>query len=546
MNIPLNTLKARWGQTSWKKSGRYCKRNWFLFLLLTFISISFHAPQFDAPKPTDRSFERKDWRVSDYIKMYFDDSDIENICACTNLKYLVEHDKPMNLSVEEVKRFIGISILMSCLKFPQIKMYWAGLTRVERITKSMTRKRFFSIRSHLKVVVDNDVSEETRRNDKLWKVKPLADKIRNTCLSLERRPVVAIDEQMIPFTGVCAVKQFVRGKPNPEGLKNFVCATPEGLILDFEIYQGKGTLLEACDVNLGVGPSAVIRLTRSLKPGTQVFVDRFFTTIPLLEYLLNKNIVCTGTIMKSRIPSAVHLTSEKIIKKFPRGFTEQTVRNDGKINVVQWFDQKPIIIASTGLGEQPTDICKRWSKKESKYLQVPRPNIIKCYNNSMGGIDLIDRMISYYRMSARTKKWTVKTILHLIDLAVANSWILYREDRKKLEDMPREILQFLAFKLEVANFFLTDNQNSNEDQENSMQALRLTTRNNLEGYASSPRRPSTPRRTMHLPQLARIKNSMRCKHNNCQKKTKFFCETCKAYLCVTTDRNCFYDFHSSL
>lgn len=353
---------------------------------------------------------------------------------------------------------------------------------------------------------------------------------------------------MIPFTGVCGIKQYVRGKPNPEGLKNFVCATPAGLVLDYEIYQGKGTLLETSDENLGVGPSAVIRLAKSLKPGTQVFIDRFFTTIPLLEHLLTKRILCTGTIMKSRIPAAAHLTAEKILKKFPRGFTEQTVRNDNKINIVQWFDQKPILLASTALGEQPSDTCKRWSKKDKKYIQVSRPNIVKSYNDSMGGIDLHDRMISYYRMSARTKKWTVRTIFHLIDLAIANSWILYREDRKKLGDVPKSIMQFLEFKLEIANFLLADNPiNGNDD--NSPLVMRLTTRNNPEGYDSSPRSLSSfsrrNTRSMHLPQISKVKNSVRCKHMKCTKKTNFFCEVCNLHLCVTSERNCFYDFHVS-
>ncbi|KAG5888900.1 hypothetical protein JTB14_025338 [Gonioctena quinquepunctata] len=142
----------------------------------------------------------------------------------------MDHDKDMNLSLEEMGKFLGIYILMSFLKFPQIEMYWASHTRVSKISKSMTHKRFFSIRSHLKVVVDSDVSEEIQKRDKLWKIKPRADKIRNSCLSLDRRYIVAVDEQMIPFTGVCAVEQFVRGKPNPEGLKIFVCATPEDLI----------------------------------------------------------------------------------------------------------------------------------------------------------------------------------------------------------------------------------------------------------------------------------------------------------------------------
>ncbi|KAG5882855.1 hypothetical protein JTB14_000631 [Gonioctena quinquepunctata] len=185
----------------------------------------FQPRIFETPVPEDSRFERKDWKVLDYFKMYFDNSDVENMCACTNLKYRIEHDKAMNLSLEEIRKFLGISILMSCLKFPQIKMYW-----VSKISKSMTRKIFFSIRSHLKVVVDSDVSEEIRKKDELWKIKPLADKIRNSCLPLERRHIVAVDEQMIPFTEVCAVTQFARGKPNTEGLKNFVCGTPEGFI----------------------------------------------------------------------------------------------------------------------------------------------------------------------------------------------------------------------------------------------------------------------------------------------------------------------------
>ncbi|KAG5893880.1 hypothetical protein JTB14_005336 [Gonioctena quinquepunctata] len=260
----------------------------------------------------------------------------------------------------------------------------------------MPRKIFFSIRSHLKVVVDRDVSGEIRKKYKLWKIKPLADKI----------------------------KLLFVFRATAHSLKNFVCATREGLIPDFGINQGKDTLLEDCDVNLGLKTAAVIRLTKSLKPGTKVFVDRFFTTIPLLEYLPIKGIVCTGSIMKSQMPAAVHLTAEKVIEKIPEVLQNKFI-NDGEVNFIQWFDQKPILLASTALGQHPTDNCKRWSKKDSKYRLVSRPCIVKCYNDySMGGIDLIDRMMSYYRMSARTKKWTVKTIFHLIDLAIANSWIL--------------------------------------------------------------------------------------------------------------------------
>ena len=63
-------------------------------------------------------------------------------------------------------------------------------------------------------------------------------------------------------------------------------------------------------------------------------------------------------------------------------------------------------------------------------MDIPRPKIVKEYNNNMDGTDLVDRMISYYRIKMQTKKQTVKTILHSLDLSIVNAWILMREDEK--------------------------------------------------------------------------------------------------------------------
>ena len=412
------------------------------------------------------------------------------------------------------------------------------MTKVSSIASAMTRDRYFQIRSNLKVVIDADVPENERKADKLFKIRPLIDRIRKGCTSLQRNQEVAVDEQMIPFTGKCHMKQFVRGKPNPEGLKNFVCATPKGLILDFEIYQGKHTFLDNEVTHLGVGPSAVVKLGATLLEGTHIYVDRYFTTLPLIEYMLNKNILLTGTIMKSRVPKSVNLTSDKTMARLGRGSSEQDVRSDGKINIVQWYDMKSVLLASSSLQIEPLDECRRWSKKDSKYVQVPRPYIVNKYNECMGGIDLIDRMISYYRMGARSKKWTVKTIFHLFDLAIANSWILYRDDRKKLGDRNKCIMKFLEFKIGVAELLLKD-----KNDQNSFTIPTLVTRNAL-----TPRPLtqsfSAKKNVQHFPAMAsNLKNSVRCKNHGCKQKTKIFCESCDVFLCLTGIKNCFKEFH---
>jgi hypothetical protein len=93
------------------------------------------------------------------------------------------------------------------------------------------------VKRFLKVVDDNQVPAHERQHDVTWKIKPLIDCVRFRCLKLIRPTSLCIDEQMIPFTGRCPIKQFIRGKPNPEGLK--VLAERKGIVYDFFIYQGK-------------------------------------------------------------------------------------------------------------------------------------------------------------------------------------------------------------------------------------------------------------------------------------------------------------------
>ncbi|KAL3181620.1 hypothetical protein MRX96_036735 [Rhipicephalus microplus] len=103
----------------------------------------------------------------------------------------------------------------------------------------MTKNRYFQLRRRLKLVNEFDVSEREKEKDRPWRIRPLVSFLLEGCHKLPREENVCIDEQMIPFSGRTQLNQFVLRKPNPEGLKNFVLATPGGLILDFEIYQEK-------------------------------------------------------------------------------------------------------------------------------------------------------------------------------------------------------------------------------------------------------------------------------------------------------------------
>lgn len=248
----------------------------------------------------------------------------------------------------------------------------------------------------------------------------------------------------------CPARQYVPSKPNPVGLKNFVLSSSEGLVLDFIIYTGKGTVCEADTKELGLGGALVKRLLDTVPKETQVhvFTDRFFTGLKLGECLLRRNALLTGTIMANRTGGAASkLPNEKNMK---RGELCCVVRNDGEMCVTKWKDRKSVMILSTSFGITPEGSCRRWSKEEKKKVDVSQPHCIKMYNKNMGSVDLVDRYMSYYRTKMRAKKWTVRIFAHFLDLAVANSWIEYRNDYKLMNVTAKDILDQFQFKDRVA------------------------------------------------------------------------------------------------
>lgn len=114
---------------------------------------------------------------------------------------------------------------------------------------------------------------------------------------------------MTTFIRICVMKQFGRGKLNSEVLKNFACATHSCLVLAFKVYHVRDTFLDNSAKDLGIGTSTNARLIQSLSEFYEIFMDRYFLTLPLLEFSLANKLYGTATIMKSWIPGAVHLAS---------------------------------------------------------------------------------------------------------------------------------------------------------------------------------------------------------------------------------------------
>ena len=57
--------------------------------------------------------------------------------------------------------------------------------------------------------------------------------------------------------------------------------------------------------------------------------------------------------------------------------------------------------------------------------------VIHKYNQSMGGVDNVDQRAVYYSFRRRSIKWWMKLMFWLFDVAIENSYIMYKRSINK-------------------------------------------------------------------------------------------------------------------
>lgn len=168
-----------------------------------------------------------------------------------------------------------------------------------------------------------------------------------------------------------------------------------------------------------------------MPPLSVIYFDRYFTTIRLMEKRYSEQYFATGTLMVNRLQGI------EFNKLQNRGEFEERVFSNKKIAAVQWLDNKIVTLMSTVYGADPVSPVKRWSKTEGQFVNVSCQAIVVTYNKNMGGVDTLNQLIEVYRTWFKTRKWTLKVILHFLDVVVVNGWLQYKRDAK-LNKLPKK------------------------------------------------------------------------------------------------------------
>ncbi|XP_068084155.1 piggyBac transposable element-derived protein 3-like [Anabrus simplex] len=479
-----------------------------------------------------------------YFKLYLPDSIFEQMANFTNIYALQNNILNFNpTDMLEIQTLIGLHIATGTLKLPRVRLFWDQFVGMNLFLDSMSRDRFFKLRTNLHIVNNLDRPESCQ--DKMFKVRPLYNSVRERCLQLSLEENLCVDEQIVPFRGNLSFKQYVKGKPTPWGVKIFVLCGKSGQAYDFLVYQGSTTELDQDTLKkFGLGASVVLHLAKRIDgEGHKLFYDNFFSSYNLLQLLKSRKICAGGTARLNRFANPP-LLCDKDLKKKGQGSFDQVVSADGDVVVVKWMDNRSVALASNFVGSGELDVVERWDRVLKTYVKVSRPEIVRLYNHAMGGVDLLDQLIALYRIYIRSRKWTLRLIFHIIDFAIVCSWLEYKRDCTAVGVPVKNVLDLLHFRMRIAESLVKAGKPQSKKRGRPSCAESQP--------KSNPKRSKEEQRPIpevrqdlvdHMPHLDGNKEGKRCKNKLCNQKTHSYCDKCMVHLCIKKDRNCFVDFH---
>lgn len=503
------------------------------------IDSSFRGPAF-SPPPDEIPSPK--W----YFDQFMDKSVFEHISHQSNLYAVMKNDPELKTTPSEIEQFIGLHILMTAVRMPSYRMYWQTATRYDPIVKVMGRKRFDHLRTYIHMNDNTNVKQKGEPGyDPLFKVRPVLEKVRANCLKVEPEENHSIDEQMIPFKGKLGMKQYIKNKPQKWGIKVFTRAGVTGLVYDFEVYTGKGTVTN--ERGLGVAGEVVLRLVSEVPKGLnyKCFFDNWFTSPELIVELKKMGILTVATINRNRLRGCT-FKSDKELSKAGRGAYEVNYEKTSGMSIVKWYDNKAVLLASSFIGPEPVERCRRWSKEKKQYVEVDRPHIVKVYNHNMGGVDLADMFAALYRIDIRPRRWYLRILYYLIDLSLVNGWLLYRRHLNQKQE--KKYMPLLDFRVQVADALIKVGKQADLNS-------RKRGRPSLEGDPTSHQAAPPPPPLQRIPAPSDDVRLDRCDHfpihaekrgrcRLCKKGyTQMSCLKCKVLLCFTKDKNCFLEYH---
>ena len=370
----------------------------------------------------------------DFFNIFFSDDLIELIVKATNSFAEKEEERKLHaastsqaspsfahftpVTADEFRVFLALIITSSIVKKPDIKMYFSTnqIIATPFFNSTMSRDRFLSILRYMHFTEDGNAK-------KLDKIKPVLDilleKFKNVYTPEEN---ICIDESLFSWKGRLGFRQYIPSKRSRYGIKIYkLSESKSGYVWNFLIYTGKDTLL--CEDGGNYGERVVRTLFSNLTgKGYNLYLDRFFTSPSLADYLSSVNTNMCGTVQKNR---------KGMPKNFPPLSFEKEIAavQKGNTNIIAFKDKKKVVLMLTSMHNTGVQPSGRTDRKTG--ANIMKPTCILDYNKNMGGVDMGDASLTHYPAYRKTVKWYRKLFFGFLDITLLNANAIYNHHTQK-------------------------------------------------------------------------------------------------------------------
>ncbi|XP_053092590.1 uncharacterized protein LOC113526741 isoform X1 [Pangasianodon hypophthalmus] len=444
----------------------------------------------------------------DYFIQYFSWNIWKDIAACTGQgsKLL----KPV--TEKEVAQFVGIHIAMGTLKFPSMKLYWDDFTRVPLIADAMSAAMFSELASNLRLASlkgdrpdwngqdahkDQDAHNCTEtlvsKKDPLWKVQAIVNRVREGCQALKRNGNYGVDQYLLPFQ-----------RHPTHSLHHTVMINAAGLVMDFS--------LRVSDCNREEIVQKMVSREKSDNQGMVFLCKPELSTPSMLEHLLEAGVRSAGKVGGAR-----------------GQIGDEFVTSDGKLKLFRCHH-----------GFILSAVTKEKSRSTS---------LVSGFERAIKAANLNRDLRSLYRTpctSPSPSAWPQSVLWDLIDLALVNSWLQYKQDQSHLP----EPLSLMAFRLEVSKALIRSSNIAVQDSSPPYVPPPIRSGSNASRGRSDVFETPLPDAATrydglgHWPEQLSEGEEARCRFGGCEQMSRVRCLKCCVFLCISRNHNCFLKFHS--
>ncbi|XP_067365870.1 uncharacterized protein [Channa argus] len=485
-------------------------------------------------QPEAQRDEKRTREPIDYFCQYFGWDTWVEIVNCTNIL----SNMPNTITAREVAQYVGIHIAMGTLKFPSLRLYWEDLTKVPLIAEAMPLSRFLELSRILKLAypakdavnnnaweerhdgdfqsvqqgktllsrpsvisqhsdrqrqedMQNDLSCSKTQTDPLWKVQPLLCRFKAGCESLRREGDYAVDQYLLPLIG--------KIHSNKLSLYSTTLIGFGGMLLNVDLKLDRSDKEDAIE--------------KMVPKGSMLFLCKQELSTPaMLERLLVAGVHGAGRVGGAR-----------------GQIGDEFVSSDGKLMLRR--SHCGFILSTAGNGQ--------------RNMAALIDNFERAQMSARLNRDLLN-LYSIPLTTTAPACWPKAVLWYLTDLALVNSWLLYRQDYRAASAP----LTLMAFRLEVSKALILSSGSDTQDSVPPQPPLDTAhTTNEIPNPRLIEECPLPDAAIRydgagHWPEQLGEGEGGRCRYGDCHRTSRVLCLKCCVFLCISRNHNCFLNFHN--